>query len=288
MEKMRKREMETMTFSEWLFGGIDNPVINGRWGLWHILTLVICVVCIIGFYYIVKRSANPGKVKLGILYTMAGLIAFFEIMIRFVYFMKLYYFHHPEMAGTDTLWILIPKPWCAISCWLLIACVFVKKAYFYNFASLSGLLCAVIFFAYPGVGYNNEKILFENLYSIVTHALLLTMSITLIVLKVTDFRYRYMGKLVICFALTYLYGLAQIFWLKTQEDPMYFMPNGDIQADILKISYGLYLLLYIMLIVTYVNVFHLIGDRVAVKALFGKRNRKAVAIPDAANPLQNK
>ena len=166
-------------------------------------------------------------------------------------------------------------------CLLAFDCLqFVKKTFFYNFASLSGLLCAVIFFAYPGVGYNNEIILFENLYSIVTHALLLTMSVTLIVLKVTDFKYKHMGKLAICFMLTYVYGLVQIFLLKTQEDPMYFMPNGDIQADILKISYGLYLFLYIMLIVAFVNVFHVIGDKATVKAFFKRRNKKADAIHD--------
>ena len=119
--------------------------------------------------------------------------------------------------------------------------------------------------------------LFENLYSIVTHALLLTMSITLMVLKVTQFRYKHMGKLVLCFGLTFAYGLLQIFVLKIQEDPMYFMPNGDIQADILKISYGLYLFLYITLIVVYVNVFHMIEDRAAVKAFFCRRGRKVGA-----------
>ena len=260
-----------MSFSQWLFGNIENPEINGRWGLLHILTLVLCASCIVAFHFIVKKSANPVKARSRILCTLAGLIAFFEIMIRFVYFMKLYYFQHPSMNGTGPLWILIPKPWCAVSCWLLIACVFVKKPFFYNFASLSALLCAVIFFAYPGVGFNNEIIIFENLYSIVTHALLLTMSISLIVLKVTDFRYKHMGKLALCFVLTFAYGLVQIFWLKTQEDPMYFMPNGDIQADILHISYGLYLFLYILLIVVYVNAFHLIGDWASVKALFKKR-----------------
>ncbi|MBP3479498.1 MAG: YwaF family protein [Oscillospiraceae bacterium] len=263
-----------MLFSEWLFGGIENPVINGRWGSLHIATLVICVISIVGAHFIVKRSVDKEKTKNCILYTLAGLIAFFEIMIRFVYFMKLYYFHQPEMAGTGVLWILIPKPWCAIACWLLIACVFVKKTYFYNFASLSALLCAVVFFAYPGVGYNNQIILFENLYSIVTHALLLTMSITMMVLKVTDFRYKYMGKLAVCFAATYVYGLVEIFVLKTQEDPMYFMPNGDIQADILKISYGLYLAAYIAIIVVYVNVFHVISDKETVKAFFSRRGRK--------------
>lgn len=264
-----------MLFSQWLFGGIENPVINGRWGPLHILTLLICTACIVGFYFLVKKSAKPKKTKSIILYTLAGAIAFFEITIRFVYFMKLYYFHQPEMNGTDVLWILLPRPWCAISCWLLIACVFVKKPFFYNFASLSALLCAVIFFSYPGVGYNNEIILFDNLYSIATHALLLTMSITLMVLKVTDFKYKHMGKLALCFALTYVYGLVQIFLLKLHEDPMYFMPDGDIQADILKISYGLYLFLYIALIVVYVNAFHLISDKATVKAFFQKFYKKS-------------
>lgn len=266
-----------MTFTQWLFGEIENPVINGRWGPLHIATLVICVLCIVGFHFLVKRSANKEKTKACILYTMAGLIAFLEIMIRFVYFMKLYYFHHPSMNGTGTLWILLPKPWCAISCWLLVACVFVKKVYFYNFASLSALLCSVIFFSYPGVGYNNAYILFENMYSIVTHALLLTVSITLIVLKVTQFRYKHMGKLAICFAATYVYGLLQVFWLKTQPDPMYFMPDGDIQADILGISYGLYLTLYIALILVYVNAFHIVGDWETVKAFFSKEKKPALA-----------
>lgn len=264
-----------MRFSEWLFGGIENPVINGRWGLLHILTLVLCMVCIVGFYWIVKRSANRDKARSCIIYTLAGLIAFFEIMIRFVYCMKLYYFHQPEMNGTGIVWILLPKPWCAVSCWLLIACVFVKKAFFYNFASLSALLCSLIFFAYPGVGYNNQIILFDNLYSIVTHALLLTMSITLMVLKFTDFRYKHIGKLFLGFVLTFAYGLVQIFLLKIQEDPMYFMPNGDIQADILNISYGLYLCLYIALLAVYVNAFHLINDRATVKAFWKKCTRKS-------------
>ena len=153
------------------------------------------------------------------------------------------------------------------------------------YCTFHGRLCAVIFFAYPGVGYNNEIILFENLYSIVTHALLLTMSITLIVLKATDFKYKHMGKLALCFTVTFVYGLVQIFLLKTQEDPMYFMPNGDIQADILNISYGLYLFLYILLIVVYVNIFHLIGDKATVKKLFKKRSGKEDDISDAESTL---
>ena len=64
------------------------------------------------------------------------------------------------------------------------------------------------------------------------------------------------------------------------------MPNGDIQADILKISYGLYLCLYILLIVVYVNVFHLIGDKAAVKAFFRRRSRKTGDIPEPVNAFE--
>ena len=264
-----------MTFTQWFFGGIENPRVENQWGPLHIATLVVCVALIIAFHFIVKKSKNPEKARRGIVCAMAGAIAFFEIASRFMYFMKLYYFQQPEMNGTGLLWILLPKPWCAISCWLLIACVFVKKTFFYNFASLSALLCSVIFFAYPGVGYNNQYLLFDNWYSILTHSLLLTMSISLIVLKVTNFRYREIWKLAICFVLTFAYGFLQIFVLKTQTDPMYFMPHGDIQEDILGISYGLYLFLYIALMLIYVNAFHLIDDKQTVKGFFRRLTQKA-------------
>ena len=122
-----------MSFSEWFFGGIENPRVENQWGPLHIATLVVCVALILTFYYIAKKTSNPDKVKTHIVRTLAGLIAFFEIASRFMYLMKLYYFHQPEMNGIDLLWIVLPKPWCAISCWLLIACVFVRKTFFYNF-----------------------------------------------------------------------------------------------------------------------------------------------------------
>ena len=96
----------------------------------------------------------------------------------------------------------------------------------------------------------------------------------MIVLKFTSFRYKEFWKLAVCFALTFVYGLIEIYILKIQSDPMYFMPGGDIQAGILNISYGLYLFLYITLIVVYVNAFYLIEDRAAVKSFFSKLKRK--------------
>lgn len=147
----------------------------------------------------------------------------------------------------------------------------VNKKFFYNFASLSALLCSAIYFVYPGTGFNNVYMLFPNIYSIITHALLLIMSITLIVLKFTDFKYKDIWKVLICFVLTFGYAFLEIFVLKIQPDPMYFMPNGDIQAGILKISYGLYLFLYIMLMVVYINSFYLISERKEIRKLLLKK-----------------
>lgn len=250
-----------MTFTQWLFGGIDNPFKAGQWGPLHIGTLLTCAVLIIGFTFLVKHSKDQEKTKKIIVFSLAGAIAFFEVMIRFVYCMKLYYFHQPEMNGVTLLWIILPKPWCAIACWSLMASIFVKKPFFYNFASLSALLCSVVFFVYPGVGYNNQQLLFENWYSILTHALLLTTSITMMVLGYTDFRYKDFWKTGLCFLLTFAYGFAEIFLLKTQTDPMYFMPGGDIQADILHLSYGLYLFLYILVFLVFINVPYVITAR---------------------------
>ena len=259
-----------MSFSQWLFGGIENPYKSGQWGILHISVMLSCIALILLFRVIAIKSRNRECAKKRIIFSLVGLIAFFEIMIRFVQCVKLYCLHLPEMSGITMLWILLPKPWCAISCWALIASVFIKKAFFYNFASLSALLCSVIFFVYPGVGFNNEYLLFENWYSILTHALLLTTSITLMVFKYADFKYKTLWKVAICFLLTFVYAFIEIFVLHLHADPMYFMPNGDIQADILRLDYGLYLFGYIALILVYINTAHMIGDRETVKSFFAK------------------
>lgn len=263
-----------MSFSTWLFGGFDNPFKAGQWRPLHICTMLACVGLIIAFYFIVKKSENKERARKIIVYSLVCAILFFEIMIRIVYSVKLYVLHQECMNGVTALWIILPKPWCAIACWVLMASVVVNKPFFYNYASLSALLCSVIYFAYPGVGFNNEHLLFENWYSILTHALLLTTSITLVTLKFTEFKYKNIWKVAIAFALTYVYGLIEIFVLKVFADPMYFMPEGDIQAGILHISYGLYLFLYIALILIYVNAFYLIGDRENVKRFFSKIKAK--------------
>ncbi len=259
-----------MTFAEWMFGGIENPFKAGQWGPLHIAVMICCVLLILGFYFIVKHAKDKEKAKKIIVFTLIGAIIFFEILIRYVRIVKLYCLHQPEMEGLDLTWIMLPRPWCAVACLTLIASVFVKKPFFYNYASLSALLCSFIFFCYPGVGFNNVYLIFDNWYSILTHALLLTTSITLIVLKYTSFKFNELWKVAICFLLTFIYGLIQIYVLKIHPDPMYFMPNGDIQAGILHISYGLYLALYIVLFLAYVITPYILDDKETFKGFMAR------------------
>ena len=82
------------------------------------------------------NSSNKERTKNTIVFSLVGAIAFFEVMIRFVQCVKLYHLLLPEMAGINMLWIILPKPWCAVSCWALIASVFIKRRFFYNYANI--------------------------------------------------------------------------------------------------------------------------------------------------------
>ena len=261
-----------MTFIDWLFeiGNFENPYKAGQWGLLHILTLVLIVSTVVGSYFLVKYSKDKEKTARTIILVLAITLTFLEFSQRFVYIIRRFYYNVPDMEGLTLFWILIPKPWCAVACWTVIAAAFIKKKFLYNFASLQGLICTIIYFAYPGTGFNNEYIMFSNLYSISTHAILMTMSILFIVLKFTKFEYKNIWKELVCFVVAFGYGFLQIFVFKTFADPMYFMPGGDIQG-ILGVDYGVYLALYIVFLVIYINIYYLISDFKTVKSLFVKK-----------------
>lgn len=237
-----------------VYEGQDN-----RYGLFHFGTIAVCILLIVGIWLFVKFSKNKQQTSKIIIILLVSLICGFEILQRFGYFVRLYYFKDPDVWYMNPLWIMLPKPWCAIACWALMAAPIVNKKFFYNYASTTAFLCSLMFFISPPVGYNYVTLYFGNYYSIITHSLLLITSISLITLKFTEFKYKDIWKVAICFVATYIYGLIEIYVFKFvgHLDPMYFMPNGDIQVGILGIPYGLYIVLYIIFIITFVNAFYL-------------------------------
>jgi hypothetical protein len=249
-------EGTTMTLYDWIFSNYpENSEIDGRWGALHIAVLSACIASIVLIAIFARRSEKARRYTI---ISLAGAIAFLELARRVINISR------GNIANiTDFLITVLPRPWCAISCWLLIASLFVNKKFFYNFTSMSGIICAAIFFAYPSVGFNHKYILFENVYSIATHSLLLVFSVSLITLGLTDFRLKVQGerlgviKEAIMLVTMFIYAFVEIFVLKIEKDPLCFMPGNDVQ-DVLGVDYPLYLVLYTAFLAVYFSAFYLL------------------------------
>jgi hypothetical protein len=146
---------------------------------------------------------------------------------------------------------------------MLILAPIIRKRFWYNASAMSALLCSIVFFVYPTVGFNHKYILFENLYSIVTHSLLLVCSVSLITLRFTDFRYRRVGNPLgvladwLCIGGVYVYGLCEMYLLKLDHDPLYILPGNDVQS-VVGLDHALYLVAYIAFLLSYFNVFYIV------------------------------
>lgn len=261
-----------MSFKEWFFGvngtinpGFDNPSVNMQWKLPHILVLLACIGIIIAVACVFRKKSE--KTRKIILWIMVGGILFFEIARRVKNIISLCIGNSYDL--NDWLYILLPRPWCAISCWSLIIATIFNKKYLYNVASSTSLLCAIIFFAYPSAGFNNVLMEFENIYSIVTHSLLLITSISMITLKFTDFRYKDFWKDLICLVVIFAYACIEIWILKISDNPLYFLPMaGNEVQEILGVGDILYVIIYTAFLILFINLFYLINDR---KNVFRKR-----------------
>jgi hypothetical protein len=237
-----------LTFSDWIYSRYPaDSAINGRWGILHISVVIFCVLAILAVSFLRKKDI---KTKRTVVFILAGLIFLFEISRRIINLSR------GEITTLNQfLVIMLPRPFCAISCWMVMLSPILNKRSFYNLASACALLNAVVFFAYPAVGFNDKYILFENVYSITTHALLLISSVSLITLRFAKFYFPPKNE-IIGLVLIYLYGFAEIFLLKIEADPLYFMEGGDVQ-DFLGVGYSAYLVIYIGFLIFYFSAFYL-------------------------------
>ena len=239
-----------MSFIDWLFSnrpeGLDLK--NDPWGLLHIIVLLSCIGISILISVLFKDKKE--KKKHLVLFIIAMIVLFFEVSRRVINFVKGdFTFDDGSIDYKSIIYVLIPRPWCAISCWVLILSVFVKRKFFYNFAAITMLLNAVIFFSYPSAGFKNH-IAFEEVYSIVTHSMLLISSVSMITLGFTDFRYKRGKELfileIISLLIVFVYGALLIIF-DIEKDPLYFMPGNDIER-ILGLPYLVYLILYLIFV----------------------------------------
>ena len=142
-----------MTFKQWLYGtGLNNPSIEGQWKTLHIVTLVICILLIVGLSFLFKNKSE--KARRNLLLIISAILIFFELARRIVNITNPITFEKYNL-----LWVLLPRPGCAISVWLVMFAPIINKKWFYNISSMISILCAIIFFAYPGAGFLNKYII---------------------------------------------------------------------------------------------------------------------------------
>ena len=138
-----------------------------------------------------------------------------------------------------------------------------NKKWFYNISSMIAILCAVIFFAYPGAGFLNKYILFENLYSIVSHSLFLVGSFLIVTLNMSKFDYRKIFKELITLGVIVIYAILEMFILTKnstgaplEADPFYTLPGNEVQEIIGLSNHAVYLILYFLFIGVYFAAFY--------------------------------
>ena len=257
-----------MSFYEWLFSAYENPRINGEWGPLHISVLVACVLLIVTIsLYFSGSRADLIKQKRTVLWIMAGVILFFGVVRRVIGILTM-----ENFELTLFLRIVLPRPWCAISCWMVIVAMVVNKKFFYNFTAITSILCTMVFFAYPGAGFIHKYVLFDDLYSIVTHALLLVSAVLFITLKFTDFKFNTMWKELICLGSVYIYGAIETWILKIEKDPLYYLPGNDI-VELFNMDYGLFIVLYILFVAVFWTSFYVVQER---KTIFKSKKNSEI------------
>ena len=242
-----------MTFYDWIYSIYpENSVINGRWGTLHICVVLICIVTI---FLIALLRKKDETVRTRAIQLLALAIFVLEITRRVI---NLSRGNTTDLIGY--LYLLLPRPWCAISCWMTMVTALTRKKVLYNFSAMNNLLCALVFFAYPSVGFNHNVILFENFYSITTHSLLLISSVSMMTLGLTDFRLKIRELVTVAALLCGVFGYATaLILLKIEKDPLYFMHGNDVQA-FLGTDYATFLVIYVGFLLFYFSVFYLVQN----------------------------
>lgn len=238
-----------MTLHDWIFSVYpENSQVNGRWGILHISVLVFCIAAIIAISFLKSKSE---KTKRAVIIALSIGIFVLELSRRIINLSRGY-----DFEWNYFLTVILPRPWCAISCWMIMLASVLNKKSFYNLAAICAILNALVFFAYPSVGFNHKYILFENVYSIATHSLLLITAAALIILGFTKFKLPPI-KEIIGLMIIYGYGFIEIFLLKIEADPLFFMPGGEVQS-FLGVNYPLYLVIYVVFLIIYFSLFYIL------------------------------
>ncbi len=249
-----------MTFRQWIFSiRPESDIYNGQWKFPHIITLCICLALIVALALIFRKKSRRARET--VVKPLAVLVLILEVALRAINFAK-----GNVVDAVSILLLIFPTTWSAIACWILVIAAVVNKKNLWNFSAINGLLCSVLFFIYPTVGFAHKTIVFADFYLIATHALLFVASVSILTLRLGDFRYKRETfingflKELIAFGCVLVYVATLTFVVKmlgTEIDPMYFRANSALQST-LGLGYAVYLALYLLCVCVWINAFYCI------------------------------
>ena len=250
-----------MTFIEWL-SNENNPVLDKSeylYGPRHIIMLLTTILLCIGVYFLFRKRGNIAKNVF--LYFAASILLLFEISSRVVdlWFADAY----TLKSVTETI---LPMHMCSVVVWTFIVGIFFRNKMLLRFSTIIGLLSTMAFLLYPAVGIHQQYMGFSNVYSTVSHMIGFTLAISLMSLRMVEFRFKKIWQTYLCVIVMFAYG-ALLNWVIFPGADYMYMRNDPLE---LKLSFP-YQYLYGGILIVYIFMFYFIN-------LFTRKKEKKEAM----------
>jgi len=258
-----------MTLKDWLRNE-NNPILPKSeylYGTRHIVLLILTILFCFGVYFLLRKSSD--KSKNIFLYVCASVLLFFEITSRIV---------NLVIANTYTLTtisqIILPMHMCSVMVWIFIIGIFSKNKFLLRYSAIMGLLSTLVFLLYPAVGINQKYMAFTNIYSTFSHMLGFILCVSLMSLRIVDFRFKKIWQPYVCATIMFAYGYLLNWVIFPGSDYMY-MRNDPLG---LGLNYP-HQYLYSSILIVYIFTFYFVN-------LFTRRKESKIPLT-LEEPIEN-
>ena len=238
-----------MSFKQWLFSEGYNtlPTSQYLYKTKHLIMLFSVVIsALVLSLFFRKKSKKAQDIVLTLL---VFLMIFLEIVYKTVTIIKMTNYTFLNMYKA-----LIPCHFSSVAAVFIIVAHFSQKEGLRNVMTIAGLLSSISFLVHPAVGVNADKILYTQLYSIVTHGLQFVIPILWIVFKRVDFSLKKIYQPIIFFIVVVCYALFLNLVLYKGSNYMYFMKNElsfDVNIHLYRL--GMFGILALLLLALYLK-----------------------------------
>lgn len=240
-----------MTFIEWL-SNENNPTLDKSeylYGSRHIVLLVLTALLCVGVYFLFRKRSE--KTKNVFLYFCGTILLLFEIASRVI---NLWFADTYTIASVAK--IILPMHMCSVMVWIFIIGIFFRNKMLLRYSAIMGLLSTLAFLVYPAVGINQKYMAFTNVYSTFSHMLGFVLCVSLMTLRLVEFRFKRIWEPYLCAIIMFAYG-GLLNWIIFPGSDYMYMRHDPLGLDLrypYQYLYGGILIVYIFLFY-FINLF---------------------------------